>query len=80
MFQFLEYFFFYFHKMETNYYDNIKHIFFFVIYYVHFYYKLVTILYNYNIIKKSKNKNKNGKIRTFNGYFGNNCFTLKLRF
>ena len=57
MFQFLEFsFLFYFYKMETNYYDGIKHIFFFVFYYVHLYYKLVTILYNYNIIKKSKNK------------------------
>lgn len=42
--------------MEINYNDSIKHIFFFVFYYVHLYYKLVTILYNYNIIKKSKNK------------------------
>lgn len=55
--------------MEINYYDGIKHIFFFVFYYVHLYYKLVTILYNYNIIKKSKNIKQERKDSNFQWLF-----------
>ena len=51
--------------MEINYYDGIKHIFLFAFYYVHLYYKLVTILYNYNIIKKSKNIKQERKDSNF---------------